>query len=195
MNAERGEGRLNGMVRDPHWIYCYWEVTLDALGRAARGRSPRFLETVRWVLRLSPSASPAPSHDDRSIDQAGSGEDEPYDVEVDAEARDWYLKVRPGTRYRVELGLVTAGGDFVPLASGGEVETPPGALGEIADGDWGPLRPELERLMARGLVGSSATSFSSMYGSAGVSADGQASGARASSAAAGGRQLDGASRT
>ncbi len=165
------EHRLNCMVRDPHWIYCYWELASDAVERAAGGRGPRLLETVRWVLRVS------------TLEGAGPGENEPYDVEVDANAGSWYLKVRPGRRMRVELGLVSAGGGFVTLVSGEEVETPPEPLGEIAAGDWGRLKPELERLVARGLVGSSATSSGSMHGGAAVSADGQASGVPASSAA------------
>ena len=143
-----GEDILNCMVRDPRWIYCYWELAPDALARASRGRSPRVLDTVRWVLRVSP------------LVHGGKG-GEFYDIEIDAEARSWYVKVAPGTRYRVELGLVTVGGDFVPLVSGVEAETPPEPLGEIASRDWGPLSSELERLVEQGLVGSSASSFTS----------------------------------
>ncbi len=138
-----GEDRLNCMARDPHWIYCYWELAGDALERASKGREPRFLETVRWVLRV------------RADDEA------PCDVDIDSTARSWYLRVGPERRVRVELGLVTVGGDFLALASGGEVETPPEALGRAAT-ERGPLRGELERLLAQGLVGSSANSYTSM---------------------------------
>ncbi len=143
-----GEDRLNCMARDPHWVHCYWELAGDALKRASKGRGPRFLETVRWVLRVR-AAGGAPS-----------------DVDIDSAARSWYLRVGPGRRVGVELGLVTVGGDFLALASGGEVETPPEPLGGVAAerGLRGPLGGELERLLAQGLVGSSANSYTSMSG-------------------------------
>ncbi len=137
-----GEDRLNCMARDPHWIHCYWELAGDALERALKGREPRFLETVRWELRV------------RAAGGALS------DVDIDSASRSWYLRVGPGRRVRVELGLVSVGGDFLALVSGGEVETPPEPLGE-ATADRGPLRGELERLLAQGLVGSSANSYTS----------------------------------
>lgn len=138
-----GEDRLNCMARDPHWIYCYWELAGDALERASKGRGPRFLETVRWVLRVS------------------AAEEAPFDVDIDSASRSWYLRVGPGRRVGVELGLVSVGGDFLALASGGEVETPPEPLGGVA-AHRGPLRRELERLVSQGLVGSSANSYTSM---------------------------------
>ena len=137
-----GEDRLNCMARDPHWIHCYWELAGDALERVSKGREPRFLETVRWVLRV------------RAADE------EPCDVDIDSASRSWYLRVGPGRRVGVELGLVTVGGDFLALVSGGEVETPP--LRAAGAADRGPLRGELERLLAQGLVGSSANSHTSM---------------------------------
>jgi hypothetical protein len=134
------------MVRDPNWIYCYWDVASEALEAASRGRGPRFFETVRWVLRVE------------------TGDDEPREIEIDSKARSSYLQVRPGTRCRVQLGLVAVGGEFLALVPGEEVETPPEPTGEIAARDWGPMGSELERLMEQGLLGSSASSFGSMSG-------------------------------
>ncbi len=141
-----GEDRLNCMVRDAHWIYCYWELAGDAVERASRGRGPGFLQTVRWALRMSPA------------------EGEPYDVDVGPTDRGRYVRVRPSERCGVELGLLTSGGEFLALVSGGEVTMPPGPFGEIADRDWGPLASELERFVEQGLVGSSANSPTSTSG-------------------------------
>ena len=138
-----GEARLSCMVRDPHCIHCSWEL-------AGAGSPPRPLEAVRWVLRVA------------------MGDEAPYDVEIDPAARSWYLRVDPGRRYRVELGRVTGGGEFLALASGGEVRTPPEPLGALgrgrAGGDRAPLSREFARLLAQGLVGSSANSYTSMSG-------------------------------
>ena len=144
------DNRLSCMVRDPHWIYCYWDVACDALETASRGRGPRFSETVRWVLRVE------------------TGDDEPREIEIDSKARSSYVKVRPGTRCRVQLGLVAVGGEFLALVQGEEVETPPEPMGEIAARDWGPMGAELEHLMEQGLVGSSASSFTSSNRSRGA---------------------------
>jgi hypothetical protein len=140
------DSRLSCMVRDPYWIYCYWDVACEALETASRGRGPSFFETVRWVLRVK------------------TGDDEPREIEIDSKERSAYLKVRPGTRCRVQLGLVAVGGEFLALVPGEEVETPPEPMGEMAARDLGPMGLELERLMEQGLVGSSASSFSSMSG-------------------------------
>ena len=135
-----GEERLGCMVRDPRRLYCYWQLASDALERVAAARSPGFVETSRWVLRVSPDGA------------------RPRDVEIDGSATSCYVTAAPGTRYRVELGLATAQGEFVPLAAGGEVETPPEPLGRLAARDWGRLGPLLERYMEQVPVGSSATS-------------------------------------
>ena len=34
-----GKDRIVAMVRDPFWIHCYWELTQQALARAALGES------------------------------------------------------------------------------------------------------------------------------------------------------------
>jgi hypothetical protein len=97
------------LARDPHSLFVHWEIhpvrrieTLRAMG--ADG------ETAREVLRVF------------EIDTMP-----PYwqDVEIDPGAERAYAGVDPGRSYRVEVGLRTASGRFVALATSNTVTTPP----------------------------------------------------------------------
>jgi 1,4-alpha-glucan branching enzyme len=136
-----GEDRLGCLVRDPYWAHCYWELEGGACGRVADERGQEFLDSCRWVVRVAPEGAPL------------------SDVTVSPQARSWHIKLEPRRRYRMELGLVSPDGEYIMLAPGNDVETPPEALaGEGGGGgtEWRPLRAELERLLAFGRVGSSA---------------------------------------
>ncbi len=134
-----GEDRLGCLVRDPHWVHCYWELEGGACGRVAEARGQDFLDSCRWVIRVSPEGAAM------------------FDVDVSPHDRSWYLKLAPRGRYRLELGLVSPESEYIMLAPGNDVETPPEALaGEDGIPEWRPLRVELDRLLALGRAGSSA---------------------------------------
>lgn len=118
-----GETRLTLMVRDPYWLFTYWEIT-DEAHRAAEemvGREAWF--TARPVLRV---------HDVTT----GST----YDVAVAEEARNWYLNVgQPDRTWYVEIGRLTDTGRFVMLARSNTVHTPRDGPSRVIDPRWPPL--------------------------------------------------------
>ncbi|MHC4247556.1 MAG: 1,4-alpha-glucan branching protein domain-containing protein, partial [Planctomycetota bacterium] len=131
-----GEDDLSVQARDARWLFCYWELGGSGTERVIAERGRGFLESCRWVLRVSPSNALA------------------YHVDISPEACNWYLQASPRTRYRVEIGLLSPGGEFVGLAEGREVETPPEGFSETFGGERGWLEEEFETIPLRGPSGS-----------------------------------------
>ncbi len=119
-----GETRLVALVRDPYWLFAYWEITGD-VHRAAEervGREAWF--HARPVLRVH--------------DVTGGTH---YDVGVDEEARNWYLNVgQPDRTWYLELGRLTEAGEFVMLARSNRVHTPRDMPSDVVDPRWPPLQ-------------------------------------------------------
>lgn len=132
-----GQDRLGVLVRDAGWLFCYWELEGGGCQRIIDAHGKAFLDASRWVLRVTPGGGPT------------------YDVQIDPNARNWYLKVAPKTRYHLELGVISPKGEFIRLAVGNDVETPREGPGEIGEAEWGSLREELQRLIEMGAAGGS----------------------------------------
>ncbi len=92
-----GPPRVTLMVVDPYLIHAYWDIGITSLPR----------ETASAVLRFHVAS-------ERS-----------FEVDVDLRTRNWYVNVgSPAKSYYAELGVKTAAGEFRPLASSNQVQTP-----------------------------------------------------------------------
>lgn len=123
--------RLVALVRDPQWIFGYWELSgglLDGL-RASRGSG--LVEACAWVLRLHRLQ-----------------EDLTVEMEIDPAAGNWYVHVGRSGRYQLELGLLTPDGEFIHLLASQVVETPAEGLSACIDEEW-RMRPEDEDRLYR----------------------------------------------
>jgi hypothetical protein len=109
-----GDDKLVVMVRDPFWVFLYWELEGPS-GREALSVGG----TENWAIRvfcLTDSTS--------------------YFATVKTWARNWYLQVSPARRYRFELGYFGTGGSFAPVVSSREVETPRAGPSEDHSKTW-----------------------------------------------------------
>lgn len=132
--AGYGLDRLTLMVRDPHWLFCYWELT-PALLAAVRAELPGPSWTVLRILHL---------------DDAESVTDV-WTIDIGQDAVSWYVNTgRPGARFRAELGLTDADGRYRLLVASNTVRAPMDAPSARWDEEWvGVSREvweELERL-------------------------------------------------
>ncbi len=100
--------RVRLLVKDPDWIFAYWDVDPKALEEIGKTVGERSMALARLSLRVSD-----PQH-------GGS-----TDILLPAGARWWYVRADSSARsYKAELGVILPSGEFRPLAESNRVTTP-----------------------------------------------------------------------
>ncbi len=115
-----GTDRIVAMVRDPHWIFSYWEVTFERL----EGLEKRFGDEwgkCTMILRVFDLTDGSPSH---------------FDITVSPSSRNWYINASPNRLYEIAIGILSPDGDFIEIARSNAVETPRVGVSDIVDDRW-----------------------------------------------------------
>jgi len=103
-----GQNRIRLLVRDPEWIFAYWDVKPESLEELAKKLGERALALSRLTLRV--------------VDPVSGGSS---DILLPAGARWWYVRTDSARRtYRAELGVTLPSGEFRRLAESNTVVTP-----------------------------------------------------------------------
>jgi len=151
-----GDNRIALLVRDPYYIYSYWELQAPHVEGCLQALGGNWNE-VKTVLRVYDCTQ----------------EVQPYpftDQDLSGMAETWYLNVQPNRSYVVEIGLLHHDGRFVALARSNRVTTPRAGMSEVLDEHWmgidfekmyalsggfelGKSSAELQQLMERRLFG------------------------------------------
>ena len=141
-----GVDRAVLLVRDPQWMFCYWDVSSETWGRVSESGIADPGSGWRRVLRVH--------------DVTGVVGGEPcaaslvQDIEVGGDARDFYFQTpRPDREYLVEFGYLSSTGEFIRLALSNVVSAPRNAPSEQVDEAWGQLYDEALRLSLAGAGG------------------------------------------
>jgi len=165
-----GDNKIALLVRDPHWVHSYWEVT-EGKYNEIRDLLGQDFNTSKEILRVY----------DASTDHWTS-----YDIPIFDAARNWYINVpSAGRTYVVDIGFLTADGRFMLIARSNAVTTPLDRPSDIIDEEWmtidferiyalsggfgiGKSSGEIKKLMAKHLLEQKAsgwvTSMSSPFG-------------------------------
>ena len=103
-----GQNRIRLLVRDPEWIFAYWDVKPESLAELAKSLGERALALSRLTLRV--------------VDPVSGGSS---DILLPPGARWWYVRTDAARRtYRAELGITLPSGQFRRLAESNTVVTP-----------------------------------------------------------------------
>jgi hypothetical protein len=103
-----GVNRVRLLVKDPEWLFAYWDVNPASLGDLGQGLGERALALSRLTLRIKDPV------------QGGSS-----DILLPPGARWWYVRGDSAPRsYRAELGVTLPSGEFRKLAESNTVVTP-----------------------------------------------------------------------
>ncbi len=94
-------------VRDPLWLYAYWELRPATL-KKSRVRLTAGSQPARLILRVYEEGTPRW-----------------FDIEPTVESDEWAIQARPDAAWSVEIGLRTPRGTFAALAKSNVVRTPP----------------------------------------------------------------------
>jgi hypothetical protein len=149
-----GENVIALMVRDPYWLFTYWEFAPDLENELISRIGEEALRSSRLVLRVYDVTG-------RDIEDPASH----HDIDVAPSARDWYVNVtHVGCDYCVDIGLVLPDGSFIVIARSNRVSLPPVGPSEEVDDRWVTLETldEIYHLTERG-----PTSGSGGWGSGG----------------------------
>ena len=129
------QDRLVVMVRDPYWLHAYWELNPRSVERAQSALGQHWHAT-RPVLRL--------------FRVAGDGAAElQREIVIHGGVSHWYVDVQsPPQQYRMEIGYLTAGGQFFCLARSNTVVTPPAGTSDSVDENWADIDQNADRIFA-----------------------------------------------
>jgi len=124
-----GDNRIVIMVRDPYWIYAYWEINGKRLSEIRAELGYKF-DQSKQILRIYETANWTF-----------------FDIYVSGGSRNWYINVgRPNTSYCVDIGYLTPDGTFICAARSNLVTTPRDRMSEVIDEEW--MIPDWERMYA-----------------------------------------------
>jgi hypothetical protein len=130
--------RMVVMVRGPHWIHTFWELTPRSIARAqaALGQEWHAARPVIRLLQLENGLQGTPS------------ERVARTIPVHGGVKNWFIDIREPLRCRVEIGYLTPAGRFHLLARSNAVSTPAGTQGDTLDSHWGDIAVNCEKIYA-----------------------------------------------
>jgi len=132
-----GDTRIVLMVRDPHWVFSYWEVSDDKRMQVEREAGGSW-NNLRKVLRV---------YDVTGKDFNGSNANRFFDIDINTEAANWYINVGEADRsWCVELGVITSGGKFILIARSNIVTTPRDSASDVIDEEWMTIEEDFLKL-------------------------------------------------
>lgn len=123
-----GLDRLILLVRDPYWLYAYWEITATKQEEFDRTYGVRAWQSSRPVLRV---------YDVTGIEFNGQNSNSYIDINVNEQADNWHIPAgRPNRSFCLDLGRRFPDGRFVTLLRSNTVTTPRDDLSECLDEQW-----------------------------------------------------------
>ena len=109
-----GDNNVVLQVRDPWWLYCYWEVKERTIERLKLDLKEEYNNSA-WALRI---------YDVSSIIFDGTNANKFFDIHFDPIATNRYINVASNCSYVVDLGLKLRDGRFIAILRSNSVTTP-----------------------------------------------------------------------
>ena len=114
--------RIVCMIRDPHWIFTYWKISLEQYDDLKKMFGP-FLSGCKLILRV--------------YDYSYSPRKKKYfNIEIPDDSNNWYIYVSQKNKYRVGIGMISPEGVYKEIAISDIIETPPEGVSEYSDEKW-----------------------------------------------------------
>jgi hypothetical protein len=144
-----GDHHIVLMVRDPFWLFAYWEIQPE-IERGIRGQLlPEEIPGLQTVLRVQ---------DVTNLDFPAQPAHRAFDISLSGLARNWHIHTEaPGRSFIVDIGLLTAAGRFLLLARSNRVTTPRNAPSDITDESWFTADADYWKLFAASGIGPGAS--------------------------------------
>ena len=144
-----GDTRIVLMVKDPWWLYAYWEVQPQVERAARRHLTPEEVIGLQTVLRV---------YDVTEVACPDDPAHRWFDIPLSGLAMNWHLHTNaPNRSFVVDVGLLTRGGRFLLLARSNRVTTPRAGPSEVIDEAWAIDDETFWRLFGAAAVGTSSS--------------------------------------
>lgn len=136
--ASYGTDRIVLMVKDPWWLFAYWEIQPQTERAARRQLLPHEVAGLQTILRVY----------DVSRLRSGAKPTHPaFDIPLSGLATNWYLPVNPPHHsWMVDIGILTTNGRFIMLARSNRVQTPRGGPSDVIDPAWAVTEAQFRKL-------------------------------------------------
>lgn len=115
-----GKNRLITLVRDPEWIYTFWDVATETIAGVRKSMGAQEFSVAKRVIRV----------------YEGDGGANYSDIELTDTASSWYIHVKPDAAYVLELGYRSRSGEFYKVAASNDVAMPPAGVSAEGDEKW-----------------------------------------------------------
>ncbi len=123
-----GDNKVVLMVRDPWWIFSYWELQPGFVEEKRHIIPPDKRQDASFVMRV---------YDISYIDFNGTNAHYFFDITIPYGAEKWYINVNaPGRTWIAEMGWVSRDGSFYPIIRSNAVSTPLDGPSWITDEEW-----------------------------------------------------------
>jgi hypothetical protein len=120
--------RLTLMVKDPFWIFAYWEITPSCREALINKFGKDKIEQAKVVLRM---------YNVTLVDFNGANANFYFDIEVGQHANNWYINLwHDNVSYIAEVGLRFNDGKFVALARSNCAQTPRAGYSHRSEQIW-----------------------------------------------------------
>ncbi|HHT9114798.1 MAG TPA: DUF4912 domain-containing protein [Candidatus Wunengus sp. YC65] len=140
-----GDNRIVLMVRDPEWLFTYWELRQDVIDSARNTLIP-LAEGAKTILRV---------YDVTDIIFNGYNAHKYFDIEVAGGVRSWYIHAgEPNRSFCVDIGFLAPDGTFRVLSRSNIVRTPRMGVSGVVDEEWMSIEEFYEKAyvpMGRGI--------------------------------------------
>jgi hypothetical protein len=152
-----GDDRIVLMVKDPWWLYAYWEIQ-PSTERSARSQLlPHEVAGLQSILRV---------YDVTGIEFPSQSAHRSFDISLSGLATNWYIHTdAPNRSFIVDIGLLTKSGRFLPLARSNQVTAPRFGPSDVIDEAWMTTEEMYGRLLSVSVglgMGSSPTGWAKL---------------------------------
>jgi len=132
---EYGDTKLVLLVRDPEWVYAYWELSQDTRRHFQLPDNGSEKNLVLRLFKISGRNWP----------------DEPahyfFDIEVGSGARSWYVQLpEANENWCAEIGLFDEQSIFVTVCRSNVINTPRNSISDHVDSEWMTVEESFEKI-------------------------------------------------
>jgi len=130
--------RMVLMVRGPHWLHVFWELTARSIARAqaALGQEWHGARPMLRLIELESGLNASPS--ERVV----------REIAVHGGVKNWFIDIRDPQRYRCEIGYLAVSRRFHALVRSNAVTMPTTPQSDTLDSHWGAIVDDCERIYA-----------------------------------------------